>query len=321
MEDSIQRCYVETVHLESDDFVKLIRLDAGFILELFLRYYEEKWEVDHPMFVEAWLLEVVWHELLLLENQLPFFVIEKLYQLAFPNNSNSPPSLNDLTFNFFKSLNTQKKNTNVKIQHFTDLLRFFHLPSSNKLPYRETKLTFPKYSATQLREAGVTFKVASRKCALNLDFQNGMLDIPLLKFQDTMEALIRNIMALEQCDHRRPAYTTDFYLMLDHLINTSKDVDLLSSEGIIDNRLGDSNAVTSMINNLNKGIFRRDMNSDYYDLCRELNVFYEKPWHRWKATLKHEYFSTPWGTASTIAAIFLLVLTLIQTICSIIQVV
>ena len=46
--------------------------------------------------------------------------------------------------------------------------------------------------------------------------------------------------------------------MLDHLINTCEDVDLLSDEGIIDNRLGDSNAVTAMINNLNKGIFRRD---------------------------------------------------------------
>ena len=106
MEDSIQRCYVETINLKSDDFVKLIRLDASFILELFLRYYEEKWEVDDPMFVEAWLLEVVWLKLLLLENQLPFFVFEKLYQLAFPNNSNCPPSLNELNFNFFESLNT-----------------------------------------------------------------------------------------------------------------------------------------------------------------------------------------------------------------------
>ena len=82
------------------------------------------------------------------------------------------------------------KNTNVEIQHFTNLLRLFHLPPSNKLPYRDTKLTFCKYSATQLREAGVTFKVASSKCALNLDFQNGMLKIQQLKFQDTTEALI-----------------------------------------------------------------------------------------------------------------------------------
>nr|POE91134.1 upf0481 protein [Quercus suber] len=73
MEDSIRCCYVETFNLKSDDFVKLIRLDASFVLELFLRYYEEKWEVDDPMFVEAWLLDVVRHELLLLENQLPFF--------------------------------------------------------------------------------------------------------------------------------------------------------------------------------------------------------------------------------------------------------
>ncbi|KAK7848438.1 hypothetical protein CFP56_004969, partial [Quercus suber] len=39
----------------------------------------------------------------------------------------------------------------------------------------------------------------------------------------------------------------------------------------------------------------------------------------WKATLNHKYFSTPWRTASTIAGIFLLVFTLIQTLCSVIQ--
>ena len=39
------------------------------------------------------------------------------------------------------------------------------------------------------------------------------------------------------------------------------------------------------------------------------------------ATLIHKYISTPSGTASTIAGIFLLVLTLIRTLCSVIQVV
>ncbi|KAM4126176.1 hypothetical protein ACB094_01G368200 [Castanea mollissima] len=308
MEDSIQRCYLETVHLKSDDFLKLIKLDASFILELFFRFYEERWENDDPMIVEAWLLDVARPELFLLENQLPFFVIEKLYQLTIPNDSNFP-SLIQLAFFFFKFLKIHNKAPHVEIQHFTDLLRFFQLPPPNKLlPYRETKMVFPKYSATQLREAGVTFKVASSKCVLDLKFQK-------------REALIRNIMALEQCDYRRDACITDFYLILDHLINTTKDVDLLSDEGIIVNRLGDSNAVTSMINNLSKGIFRRSMNSDYCELCEALNAFYEVEWHKWNAILKNQYFSTPWVTASTIAAIILLVITLIQTICSIIQVV
>ncbi|KAM3714899.1 hypothetical protein ACJW31_01G367900 [Castanea mollissima] len=284
MEDSIQRCYVETVHLKSDDFLKLIK------------FYEERWENDDPMIVEAWLLDVVRHELLLLENQLPFFVIEKLYQLTIPNDSNFP-SLIQLAFYFFKSLNIHNKAPHVEIQHFTDLLRFFQLPPPNKLlPYRETI-------------NGVTFKVASRKCVLDLNFKKGVLEIPLLKFLDCTEALIRNIRALEQCDYRRDACITDFYLILDHLINTTKDVDLLSDEGIIVNRLGDSNAMISMINNLSKGILRRSMNSDYCRMAQR------------NAILKNQYFSTPWVTASTIAAIILLVLTLIQTICSIIQVV
>ena len=189
MEDSIQRCYIETVHLKSDDFLKLIKLDASFILELFFRFYEERWENDDPMIVEAWLLDVVRHELLLLENQLPFFVIEKLYQLTIPNDSNFP-SLIQLAFYFFKSLNIHNKAPHVEIQHFTDLLRFFQLPPPNKLlSYRETKMVFHKYSATQLREAGVTFKVASSKCVLDLNFKKGVLEIPLSKFQDCTEVL------------------------------------------------------------------------------------------------------------------------------------
>ena len=54
MEDSIRRCYVETVHLKSDDFVQMIMFDATFILELFLKRELGGWTRDDPMSVEAW---------------------------------------------------------------------------------------------------------------------------------------------------------------------------------------------------------------------------------------------------------------------------
>ena len=104
MEDSIQRCYVELFILK----VMILWNLSDWMQASFLRYYEEKWEVDVPMFVEAWLLEVVWLKLLLLENQLPFFVFEKLYQLTIPNDSNFL-SLIQLAFYFFKSLNIHNK--------------------------------------------------------------------------------------------------------------------------------------------------------------------------------------------------------------------
>ena len=140
---------------------------------------------------------------------------------------------------------------------------------------------------------------------LNLKFKKGVLEIPRLVFYDRNEALVRNIMALEQCDHTSDQYITDFFSIMDRLINTTKDVDLLNDEGILVNGLGDRNAVTSMINNLRKGIFRRSMNSDYCELCEALNAFYEVEWHRWNAILKNQYFSTPWVTASTVAATIL----------------
>ena len=124
-------------------------------------------------------------------------------------------------------------------------------------------MVFPKYSATQLREAGVKFEVVPRKCVQDLSFKEGVLKIPLLEFVDSTEARVRNIMALEQSYHKKDMYITDFYLILDRLINSDKDVDLLSYKGIIVNCLGDNNVITSMINKLNRGILRDDMNSDY----------------------------------------------------------
>lgn len=142
IQNRIRCCYVETVPLESDNFVRMISMDASFILELFLKSYECKWEIDDPIMMEGWLLNKMYHELLLLENQLPFFVIEKLFHLL-PSCSTSS-SLVQLTFDFFDSFNIHKKAKNVEIQihHFTDLLRLFQLPPK-KLAPRETKIIFP----------------------------------------------------------------------------------------------------------------------------------------------------------------------------------
>ena len=88
---------------------------------------------------------------------------------------------------------------------------------------------------------------------------------------------------------------------MDLLINTKEDVGLLWDKKILVNYLGENNAATLMINNLKMGIVWATMRDDYINLCKELNKFYENPWHRMKATLKR---------ALAFAAIILLFLTL-----------
>ena len=200
MEERIQSCYAETTlpFMHSDDFVKMILADAIFILELFYRYSNKYWERDDLMFLTQ--LTFMKTDLVLLENQLPFFVLEELFNLPSPNCSNSP-SLINLTFQFFdnfRNVKTSPQNVitcpqNVRIAHFTDLIRTIQLPQP--LPENQTEAGVTlMYSATQLHEAGVKFQVSSSKCLLDITFnlKNGVLEMPCLKLYDETEALIRN---------------------------------------------------------------------------------------------------------------------------------
>ncbi|XP_030939995.1 UPF0481 protein At3g47200-like [Quercus lobata] len=315
MEESIRGCYEETIYnLDSDRFVKMILVDASFILELFFRFRSGRWTRDDPIFVQP-RYNAVRLDLLLLENQLPFFVIEKLHHLAFPSLSDYVGLL-ELSFDYFGYYNIQsiQAHPNFEIEHFTDLLRTFQVPPPEKQPKRLHQMMKHLYSATQLHEAGVKFEVGTSKCDFDIKFEKGVLKIPSLELMDRTEVITRNIMALEQTRYLENAYFTDYFDFMDSLINAKEDVDLLCDKEILVNCLGDNNAATLMINNLNKGIAYAAVRYDYIELCKELNSFYENPWHKRKATLKREYFSTPWRTASTVAAIILLFLTFIQTI-------
>jgi hypothetical protein len=327
-EKSIRECYAETIPLDSDDFVKMVLMDASFIIEFFFRYKFNEWTSDDSIVLKPWLAGRIQLDIILLENQLPFFIIEKLYDLAFafkPRRPNlgRPPSFVELTFHYFLSYNKQKRSHDpeLEILHFTDLLRSFYLPPLLSLPNRQSKVVEYTYGATQLHEIGLKFEVnRSSECLLELelDEKKGVLKIPRATLDDCTELYAQNLIALEQCHYPNKAYVTDDFLMLHFLIKSEKDVNLLSRKGILVNGLGNNNA--TFINSLGTSIVYSSMSSKYYDILNGLKSFYEKPSHGLRASLKQDYFRSPWMGASTIAAIFLLILTSIQTICSILSV-
>ncbi|KAB1199208.1 hypothetical protein CJ030_MR0G027000 [Morella rubra] len=141
--------------------------------------------------------------------------------------------------------------------HFTDLLqRFFCSPKQEPT---ESQSIDHLYSATKLEEAGVQFKAAKNRHLLDVKFEKGrclehcpylncswllnclpcfkrllfldrmqpFLELPSLLVADTTECVFRNVMALEQCHYPTEAYICSYILLLDYLINTEKDVDLL----------------------------------------------------------------------------------------------
>ncbi|KAJ7966156.1 hypothetical protein O6P43_015672 [Quillaja saponaria] len=329
MEPNIRLCYAETIKLTRDEFVKVILVDGGFILELFWTdYFSDKTRED-KIFLKPWLKNMIELDLLLLENQLPFFVLDKLFNVAFASRSSYPTSFLDLAFEFYSGeCFTHTKNQqlspspDMNIKHFTDLIRYFQLPPPKRQQSR-SDFAPPRQlpSITELKEAGVNFEPSSEECLLDLKFSGKVLKIPSFVVDDRTETVFRNVMALEQCHYPCDSYITDYIVLLDFLISTAKDVDILVKEDIITNYLGDSNRVADLFNNLWKNVTHSNFNQEYLELCEKLGEFYKNPWHKRKATLKRDYFGTPWMTAASIAGIVFLILSFIQAVCSVISVV
>ena len=99
-EETTRTFYAETMlgRLHNNDFVKMILMDSIFILELFLRNYYRLWESDDPKVADQWMTPLLMLDLLLVENQLPFFVLEILFTLAFPSPSKKIPFFNSAYF-------------------------------------------------------------------------------------------------------------------------------------------------------------------------------------------------------------------------------
>ncbi|KAL1307611.1 hypothetical protein AAHE18_17G045100 [Arachis hypogaea] len=323
LEPKIRACYSDDTKLSKEEHVMVILVDCCFILEFLLRYHFMLTRGDDAILLPTRLRVYIRYDLLLLENQVPFFVLDKLYNLVFPStfigrSHDRHPLLLSLAL-YHGELSV----SNVGgIAHFTYLSRKLLLLSCNlsiSRCSREAQIV-QIYSATELKEAGVKFEVKkASQCLLDLQLSGHTLRIPFFRVEDITEVIVRNLLAFEQCHCINESYLADYIAVLDFLINTDKDVDLLIKNGIIENWLGDSNAVAKMFNGLGVNIMYPDFNVQYSLIFQRLNAFCARPWNKNVATLRRDYCNTPWKTVASIAGIFLLVLTVVQTVFSILQ--
>lgn len=169
----------------------------------------------------------------------------------------------------------------------------------------------------ELEEAGVTFEEHKEVSMFDIVFEHGHFKIPKFEVCDSTEIFFRNIIAYEQhSSDDEPKYFTDYTFFMDLLIKSKEDVNKLRRNKVIDNMLGDDE-VALMFKNLGKGKIILQ-HFCYAELCSKVNAHCKTWWHRGVATLKRDYFKNMWVTVATFAAAFLLLLTLTQTVISVI---
>ncbi|KAF7151011.1 hypothetical protein RHSIM_Rhsim02G0196800 [Rhododendron simsii] len=323
LEQRVRDCYSESINLSSDKFVTIILVDSIFIILVILwyNYFMEPNETDSGLQIPDSLVDGVRRDMILLENQIPYFVIEGLFNLAFPfYRENSEVFFVQLSIRYFGSVSLfdhiPQTISESEVKHFVDLLRLCHLPSALRiLPQNWVKfVTIP--TARDLQEVGVSIRKGESNNVFDIQYAKGVLKIPQVGIQDDSEIILRNLIAFEMCHCPSDSYIIDYVVFMDSLMDTPQDVDILVQDEIFENFLLDRGSVATLFHNLTSGVFWSAGNYYYHGLCQEINEYCKVPCNKWKAILKRDHFSTPWRIVAIVAAVILLVLTSIQTVCS-----
>nr|GMD16564.1 UPF0481 protein At3g47200-like [Ipomoea batatas] len=275
-----------------EELVEMLVLDGCFVVEFVLKC-KEGGNSDPRTSVEG---KKAREDMLMFENQLPFEVLTAIYKKMIGDIEEVPSFIMLVKF-AFASLAPKFSINNFyddnKPQQPMDLL---HVVYSLCLPRNAEALISQAAegneenmwlklnhmnSATELKEVGVRFnkigqvlnmpkkyekipppKYLGGSSLFDISFYNGVMTIPCFKVDNFTELFFRNMIALEQrCDTLNPKYFTDYARLMDHLLDTNRDVSLLRKNGIIQNLLGEDRKVAYIFNNLSAEV---DTSNNFY---------------------------------------------------------
>ncbi|KAI9073473.1 hypothetical protein K1719_044568 [Acacia pycnantha] len=311
-EKNIRKCYAENLcdNFNREKLVEMMLLDSVFIMELFLRIQRQKSDEeeiknnnekeqtcsDDIILKQSWLNKSIQRDLLLLENQIPLFILEKLYKNFVPNSTKEKhATFIKLARDYFVCYQTMMNySPGEPLKHFTDLIRSFYICKDlNK--FRKRPLVDINFKKVKILSWFLCLG-----CIPNSKYFKARLQIPELKVDDTTECVLRNLIAFEQCHYPNQPYICNYVSFIDSLIHTKDDVELLVEKEVIMHELGSDKEVATLVNGLCKHVVTDK--TCYADKINSLNKHYQRQWYRTMAALRLVYFRDAWRASSTLVA-------------------
>nr|GLL33617.1 uncharacterized protein LOC109156328 [Ipomoea trifida] len=207
------------------------------------------------------MLPYICEDLLMLENQVPFFILAKVYVVLTDNES--ADCLKKLALQFFKQVPLIGKvaescRSPENPKHLLDLFhssfvnqidRGKHSPSSSSSSHKMgTK--FWVDNASTLRSKGVTFIARDREARLPLDIEFswlGLLRIPTFYMDERIARVLKNLLAYEQGSPQVKPYFSCVAVFFSNIATTKRDVKFLKEAGIIQHQLHSDKKVVSLL--------------------------------------------------------------------------
>lgn len=172
-------------------------------------------------------------------------------------------------------------------------------------------------SIMELKEVGINLAASTSRQLRSIQLERGWvystLSLPPFIVDDLTRSRLLNLIAFEMCPDVRSDYgITSYVWFIDRLIDVPGDVKELRSEKILLNALGSDEQVAELFNGLTK-----DLSPDfkaYQSVTNGIRSHCDSKIRVYVVGGLHTHFSTPWAIIGFCAAAFLLLLSMVQTI-------
>ncbi|CAL5420719.1 unnamed protein product [Camellia sinensis] len=343
--DEARKCYAEglTERFNDEEFSQMMFLDGCFTLQYIYSIVNESQRV----------LKIIHHaplvrrDLFLLENQLPFIVLQVPMRLRFENHDGENMitvfikrvrgksvvrvGLIEQIKTFFDNHvwglvhhETQQKNSNDEppIHHLELIRRQYIDPTAFTIGRYITCGWYSRRSTKDFKSVGIQFKPSKTYQLTDIDFNptctSGILKLPPMIIDDTTKSIFLNLAAYEACPDRVTDFgVTSYICFMDSLIDHAEDVKVLRSKGILLNFLGSDQHVADIFNEIATELVPSP--HAYVEVKTRIEKHHRNNMKIWMAEWHHTYFRSPWTFIAVTAVILAITLSVFQTILAAIQ--
>ncbi|XP_076897483.1 UPF0481 protein At3g47200-like [Bidens hawaiensis] len=269
--------------IDDADLVDIMVMDACYILEFMLMLMLGE-RGKRVLFQRLKIHKTIMRDLLLVENQIPFFVLDDIFQctvLKFMPDA----SLVELfwpilyTHNFVRANIKIKSSTTMYPEHILGLIHQCYMPQVDD----SIAITSPSSrieSAAALGKEGLIFKPNNdTKWVMSMEVKlpyfgfwinKPTLEMPKLCVNNYTESVLSNLIAYEDAYNKADKkYITSYVHAMSMLMNTYEDVAILKASYVLVNFLCTNERVVEMI----KKIDRSDVKSVYEEQWKKLNKY------------------------------------------------
>ncbi|TYI96916.1 hypothetical protein E1A91_D01G107600v1 [Gossypium mustelinum] len=294
LERHSRTCYSHNFSMSSPQFVEMMLLDGCFIMEV-LHHFGVSEQQPWVFPIEPWQLPILVQDLLILDNQIPFFVLEMLFESLESQEGTPTPSLCTKALKFFDLAFPLSMDIAcpLKPHHLltSSLSAHQKISTRNQADTMRDQLELqpPFYltkNAMELQASGIELRSTTAARFTNINFNNGGLEIPSVTINDIFIAILNNFVAFEHCSETSSKDFTAYVSFMSKLIRHPSDAELLCSNGIISRFSHNEQKVVQSFHMLWMNILDLDVQHSYLSKrLKELEWYYTqdgktRPWRR-----------------------------------------